>query len=526
MPRKADWLVGINATRYFSLTYGRTLNIGRVMSPTLALLVQREAEISAFVAEPFYTVQLDCGFPAATDRMKDRKDADAIANACKGKTVTVKSVERKEKSEKAPALYDLTSLQRDANRVLGYTSQQTLDYLQALYEKKLCTYPRTDSRFLTDDMEGSVPGLVAAAAAVCGMEKPPTICAKQVCSSKKVTDHHAIVPTISAEKVDMASLPLGEREVLKLAAKGLLRAVDEPHRYAETVIMLDCAGQSFTAKGKTVLDTGWKQYLAQEKQDAALPELSEGQVLDCTEAAVKEGKTTPPKHFTEDTLLSAMENAGKDDIPDEAERKGLGTPATRAAIIEKLVAAGFVERKGKSLIPTKAGINLVTVLPEPLTSPMLTAEWEQKLTEIAKGGADPDTFMDGIRTMVQEIVSTYSCISEDGKKLFAPEKEVIGTCPRCGQPVYEGKKNFACSDRSCGFVLWKNDRFWTSRKKELTKKMAADLLKKGRTNVKGMWSEKKQAAYDAAVILDETGGKYINFKLEFPKRKEGVNGRK
>ena len=226
------------------------------------------------------------------------------------------------------------------------------------------------------------------------------------------------------------------------------------------------------------------------------------------------------------TLLSAMENAGKDDIPDEAERKGLGTPATRAAIIEKLVAAGFVERKGKSLIPTKAGINLVTVLPEPLTSPMLTAEWEQKLTEIAKGGADPDTFMDGIRTMVQEIVSTYSCISEDGKKLFAPEKEVIGTCLRCGQPVYEGKKNFACSDRSCGFVLWKNDRFWTSRKKELTKKMATDLLKKGRTNVKGMWSEKKQAAYDAAVILDDTGGKYINFKLEFPKRKEGVNGRK
>ena len=517
---KADWLVGINATRYFSLTYGRTLNIGRVMSPTLALLVQREAEISAFVAEPFYTVQLDCGFPAATDRIKDRKDADAIANTCKGEAVTVKSVERKEKSEKAPALYDLTSLQRDANRVLGYTSQQTLDYLQALYEKKLCTYPRTDSRFLTDDMEGSVPGLVAAAAAVCGMEKPPTICAKQVCSSKKVTDHHAIVPTISAEKVDMASLPLGEREVLKLAAKGLLRAVDEPHRYAETVITVDCAGQSFTAKGKTVLAPGWKRYEQEQTEAApALPVVTDNQTLSVSAASVKTGKTTPPKHFTEDTLLSAMENAGKDDIPDEAERKGLGTPATRAAIIEKLVAAGFVERKGKSLIPTKAGINLVTVLPEPLTSPMLTAEWEQKLTEIAKGGADPDTFMDGIRTMVQEIVSTYSCISEDGQKLFAPEKEVVGTCPRCGQPVYEGKKNFACSDRSCGFVLWKNDRFWTSRRKELTKKMAADLLKKGRTNVKGMWSEKKQAAYDAAVILCDTGGRYIDFKLEFPKNK-------
>ena len=292
----------------------------------------------------------------------------------------------------------------------------------------------------------------------------------------------------------------------------------------------------YSYKGKRNLSEGWREidrifraFLKEKPADGdggTLPDFTEGQTFDGAEVAVTEHFTQPPKPYTEDTLLSAMENAGKDDIPDEAERKGLGTPATRAAIIEKLVAAGFVERKGKSLIPTKAGINLVTVLPEPLTSPILTAEWEQKLTEIAKGNADPDTFMGGIRTMVQEIVSTYSCISEDGKKLFAPEKEGIGTCPRCGQPVYEGKKNFACSDRSCGFVLWKNDRFWTSRKKELTKKMAADLLKKGRTNVKGMWSEKKQAAYDAAVILDDTGGKYINFKLEFPKRKEGVNGRK
>lgn len=221
-----------------------------------------------------------------------------------------------------------------------------------------------------------------------------------------------------------------------------------------------------------------------------------------------------------------MENAGKEDIPEDAERKGLGPPATRAAIIEKLVAAGFVERKGKNLIPTKAGINLVTVLPEALTSPMLTAEWEQCLSAIAKGEADPGQFMEGIRSMTRELIQTYSHISEDGQKLFAPEKEVIGNCPRCGKPVYEGKKNFACSDRSCTFVLWKNDRFWTSRKKELTKKMAADLLKKGRTSVRGMWSEKKGATYDAAVILDDTGGKFINFKLEFPKRKDGANGRK
>ena len=512
---KADWLVGINATRYFSLTYGRTLNIGRVMSPTLALLVQREAEISAFVAEPFYTVQLDCGFPAATDRMKDRKDADAIANACKGKTVTVKSVERKEKSEKAPALYDLTSLQRDANRVLGYTSQQTLDYLQALYEKKLCTYPRTDSRYLTDDMEGSVPGLVAAAAAVCGMEKPPTICAKQVCSSKKVTDHHAIVPTISAEKVDIASLPLGEREVLKLAARGLLRAVDEPHRYAETVITVDCAGQSFTAKGKTVLAPGWKRYEQEQAEAApALPVVTEQQTLSVSAASVKTGKTTPPKHFTEDTLLAAMENAGKEDMPEDAERQGLGTPATRAAMIEKLLSAGFVERKGKSLVPTKDGINLAVILPDMLKSPQLTAEWESRLTEIAKGNADPDEFMGGIAELTRELVKQYSHITEDGKKLFAPEKEAIGTCPRCGSPVYEGKKNFYCSNRACRFVMWKNDRFFASRKTVFSKKIAAALLKDGKAKVKGLYSERTGKTYDGTVLLCDTGDQYVNYRIE------------
>ena len=261
-------------------------------------------------------------------------------------------------------------------------------------------------------------------------------------------------------------------------------------------------------------------------EDKALPELTEGQALPVAGAAVKEGKTTPPKHFTEDTLLSAMETAGKDDMPEDAERKGLGTPATRAAILEKLVAAGFVERRGKSLVPTKAGINLVTVLPDTLTSPMLTAEWEQKLTAIARGEGDPAAFMAGISEMTRELVKTYSHISEEGQKLFAPERETVVLCPRCGKPVYEGKKNFYCSDRSCRFVLWKDDRFWTSRKKELTRKMAADLLKKGRTSVRGMWSEKKGAAYDAVVVLDDTGEKYVRFKLEFPKRKEGVNGKK
>ena len=391
-------------------------------------------------------------------------------------------------------------MQREANRLFGYTAKHTLDYAQSLYEKKLLTYPRTDSRYLTSDMAETASCVIHLAAKLppfdgCSNFFPLV---ETMLSDKDVSDHYAIIPTMEIEKADIKGLPLGERNLFLLVCCKLLCASAEPYVYETVTATFDCCGHSFTAKGKRILSEGWREIdrifrtsLKEKPVDGdggTLPDFAEGQTFDSAEVAVTEHFTQPPKPYTEDTLLSAMENAGKDDIPDEVERKGLGTPATRAAIIEKLVAAGFVERKGKSLIPTKAGINLVTVLPEPLTSPMLTAEWEQKLTEIAKGSTDPDTFMDGIRTMVQEIVSTYSCVSEDGKKLFAPEKEVIGTCPRCGQPVYEGKKNFACSDRSCGFVLWKNDRFWTSRKKELTKKMAADLLKKGRINVKGMWS--------------------------------------
>ena len=515
---KADWLVGINATRYFSLTYGRTLNIGRVMSPTLALLVQREADISAFVPEPFYTVQLDCGFIAATDRMKDRKNADSIANACKGKAATVKSVERKEKTEKAPALYDLTALQRDANRILGYTAQQTLDYLQALYEKKLCTYPRTDSRFLTEDMEDSISGLVSSAAAVCGVASPTTIHAKQVCNNKKVTDHHAIVPTVSAGKTDLMSLPLGEREVLKLAAKGLLRAICEVHRYAETVITLECAGHSFTAKGKTVLVPGWKSY-EQEQSEAVftLPDVTEHQSLSVSDAAVKTGKTTPPKHFTEDTLLSAMESAGKEDMPDDAERKGIGTPATRSGIIEKLVSSGFVERKKSkkvvNLLPTSTGTALITVLPEQLQSPQLTAEWEHRLKEIERGEIVPDSFMDGITAMLGELIQTYKPIP-GAEVLFPSGREVVGKCPRCKADVTETPKGFFCENRACSFALWKNSKFFTAKKKTLTKTLAATLLKDGRAPLKGCYSEKTGKTYDAVILLEDDGQR-VSYKMVF-----------
>ena len=496
------------------------------------MLAERDAKITLFHKEKYHLLRLTLdGAEAVSEKFTDSAAAEQAAAMCKGAAITCTSVTKEQKKEQPPKLYDLTTLQREANRLFGYTAKQTLDYAQSLYEKKLLTYPRTDSRYLTSDMAETASCVIYLAAKVPPFDGISNFfpLVEAMISDKDVSDHHAIIPTMEIEKADIKGLPLGERNLFLLVCCKLLCASAEPYVYEAVTVTFDCGGHSFTTKGKCILSEGWREidrifraFLKEKPADGdggTLPDFTEGQTFDGAEVSVTEHFTQPPKPYSEDTLLSAMENAGKDDIPDEAERKGLGTPATRAAIIEKLVAAGFVERKGKSLIPTKAGINLVTVLPEPLTSPMLTAEWEQKLTEIAKGGADPDTFMDGIRTMVQEIVSTYSCISEDGKKLFAPEKEVIGTCPRCGQPVYEGKKNFACSDRSCGFVLWKNDRFWTSRKKELTKKMATDLLKKGRTSVRGMWSEKKQSTYDAAVILDDTGGKYINFKLEFPKKR-------
>lgn len=531
--QKADWLVGINATRLFSVLYHRTLNVGRVQTPTLAMLAERDAKINGFQKEKYHYVRLKVdGTEAVSEKFTDPAQAKQVQAACQNGQTVCTSVTREQKKEQPPKLYDLTTLQREANRIFGYTAKQTLDYAQSLYEKKLLTYPRTDSRYLTSDMAETASCVIHLAAKVppfdgCGNFFPLV---ELMVSDRDVTDHHAIIPTMEIEKADIKALPVGERNLLLLVCCRLLCASANPYEYEAVTANFDCGGHTFTAKGRRILSEGWREIerifrssLKEKPEDTesggVLPAFTEGQTFRDVAVSVTEHFTSPPKPYTEDTLLLAMENAGKDDIPDEAERKGLGTPATRAAIIEKLVAAGFVERRGRNLIPTKAGINLVTVLPEPLTSPMLTAEWEQKLTEIARGGADPDTFMDGIRTMVRELVSTYSCISEDGKKLFAPEKEVIGNCPRCGKPVYEGKKNFFCSDRACGFVLWKNDRFWTSRRKELTKKMAADLLKKGRTNVKGMWSEKKQAAYDAAVILDDTGGRYINFKLEFPKKK-------
>ena len=538
--QKADWLIGINASRLFSVLYHRTLNVGRVQSPTLAMLADRDSKIVLFRKEKYHHVRLALeGAEAVSEKIPAMEDAQTIRDACEGQRAVCVSLVREKKAEKPPKLYDLTTLQREANRVFGYTAKQTLDYAQSLYEKKLLTYPRTDSRYLTGDMVETASVVLHLAARVPPFDACPEFFpdVAALVNDKEVSDHHALIPTLELEKADVPALPVGERNILLLVCCKLLCAAAEPFVYEAVTATFDCGGHTFTAKGKQVLSQGWrtiqevfrsalKEKPEDEDAEGVLPALTEGHVFEPVSASVTEHFTSPPKPYTEDTLLSAMENAGKEDMPDGAERKGLGTPATRAAIIEKLVSGGFVERKGKSLIPTKAGVNLVTVLPELLTSPKLTADWEQQLNEVAKGQASPEDFMDGIEAMAAELVRKYSHISEDGQKLFQPEKETVGLCPRCGKPVYEGKKNFACSDRACQFVMWKNDRFWTSRRKEMTRKMAADLLKKGRTSVKGMWSEKKDSTYDAVVILDDTGGKYVNFKLEFPKRKDGVHGKK
>ncbi len=518
---KADWLVGINATRLFSVLYHRTLNVGRVISPTLAMIVQRESEISAFKSEPFYKVSLDFGsFKAEGERYDNEETATRIAQTCNRDEAVVKSVERRKRSEKATVLYDLTTLQRDANRSLGYTAQQTLDYLQSLYEKKLCTYPRTDSKFLTEDMKDSVSIIAAISAELLETTLPPNIDADRVCDNTKVSDHHAIVLTKGVKDTDLSSLLAGEREILKLVARRTLCAVSEPCCYTETSAVISCGGKEFTAKDKFVTQLGWKMYLKAEQPDNNLTELTEGQILNTNYISVTEGKTTPPKHFTEDTILSAMEKAGEKDIPDEAERHGIGTPATRAAVIEKLVSAGFVTRKKDkkfvSLIPNGIGVSLITILPEELQSPLLTAQWEQQLLMIEKGELTADEFMSAIENMVEMLVRDYKII-DGAEVLFPSGREVVGKCPRCGSDVTERKKGYFCEKHNCRFALWKDNRFLTSKRVGLTKMMAQKLLKDGRAYVSGIYSEKTGKKYDAYIVMTDDGTK-TTFSLDFSKK--------
>ena len=541
---KADWLIGINGTRLFTTLYkGKTLNVGRVLTPTLTLLAEREAAIEHFKKEKFYTVELDAqGLRAASGKFNSKTDAEKLRSACLGKTAVVQSIAKKDKTERPPKLYDLTTLQREANRLFDYTAQQALDYLQSLYEKRLATYPRTDSRYLTEDMAEGLPALCSTVAgALSFMEgQPLPVNAAQVVDSSKVTDHHAVIPTAEIASADLAALPTGERNILYMIAVRLLCAVGEPHTYAETAVTLDCGGASFMTKGRTVAAAGWKgtekAFLSTLKQKAeepapALPALSEGQRLEGADALLKQGTTCPPSRFTEDTLLSAMEHASAEDFAalESVERTGLGTPATRAATIEKLVKSGFVERKKKQLLPTEKGLALSWAMPDQLKSAKLTAEWEDRLGAVERGELAPEDFMAGITAMLTGLVRSYRNVAVAPSPLSDSGRAGIGKCPRCGKNVVEGKKSFYCEGYhdtpSCGFALWKNDRFFTNKRKELTKKIAASLLKTGRAAVTGLFSEKKGVFYDATVVLDDDGGKFVRFKLEFDNKSTEKKGK-
>ena len=525
---KADWIVGINGTRLFSTLYHKKLVVGRVQTPTLAMLVEREGKISTFHKEKYFNVHISKdNLTADLEKVKTEEEAKAIAAACNKKQAVVSSLKKETKTVNPPKLYDLTTLQREANRYYGFTAQQTLDLVQSLYEKKLLTYPRTDSQFITEDMESTahqVIGIVSRKLPLFeGRNHEPDI--GRITNNAKVTDHHAIIPTVQLENQDLTELPESEQKIIRLVSVRLLSATGEKHIYDETSVTLTCEGFEFKAKGKTVVQDGWKsvercfkETLKSKEKDEperSLPSLNEKDILSSVDASVTEHYTSPPKPYTEDSLLSAMETAGNAEFDDDTEKKGLGTPATRAGIIEKLVKGGFVERKGKSLVPTKDGNNLVCVLPEQITSPSMTAEWENTLMQIERGNADADKFLSGIVGMTSELVKAYPFLSDAKANRFDSGRETIGKCPRCGSPVYVGKGNYYCSNRECSFCMWEDNKFFTSKKKKLTKKIAAELLDKGWCKVTGLYTPKRPQLYDAVIRMDDTGGKYVSFRMEF-----------
>jgi len=512
------------------------------------MLAERQKKISGFVKEKYHRVKLDIDtgtggadggnavspgdngniatITAHSENIKDPQEAAQIQTACHNRQAVCTSLTKEQKTISPPKLFDLTSLQREANRFYGYTAQQTLNAAQKLYELKLITYPRTDSNFITSDMAAGIPALTQNAANFIGMGAEQTgadvpVNTAQVVNDSKVSDHHAIIITAQVGKAGLSKVTDTEREILALIAYRLVCAVGEKHIFEAITAIFDCNGHSFTAKGRVTIAGGWKTNARKEDTEdsdnsGTLPPITEGQTFDNTAAAVTEHYTQPPKPYTEADLLSAMENAGAKDTTDEAERRGLGTPATRAAVIEKLVNGGFITRKGRQLIPTPDGENLIKILPDPLKSPELTAQWENSLTLIAKGKADPDSFMRDIEDMARMLVDGNAAPAEEYKTMFATPRESIGVCPRCAGNVLESKKNFHCENRDCQFVMWKADRFFTSRKKELTKPIAAELLKSGKAKMAGLYSEKKNKNFDAVILLADTGGKYVNYRFDFP----------
>ena len=525
---RADWLVGINATRLFSCLHGVTLNVGRVMTPTLAMTVEREAAITAFRSELFYIVvlRLSSGSTASSKRFARKSDAETLLAACrKEMSLTIQTVKRQEKTENPPLLYDLTALQRDANRWLGYTAQQTLDYVQALYEKQLSTYPRTDSCYVSDDMEDGLEELAEELEKQLGRSSAP-VRVKRIVNSQKVSDHHAILPTRRMLEVDMATLPAGERNILHLILTRLLVSVSPPYRYEETNLETECAGEIFTALNRRVLQEGWKkvqrellaEILESTKEPPQHSAVEETSDVCITAAELKEGHTTPPKHFTEDTLLAAMESAGAETMPEDAERRGIGTPATRAATIEKLLQKGFLVREGggktKHLLPTEKGRALIAAMPEQLKSPAMTADWETKLTQIEKGQYAPENFMKEIETMMKNLVNQYANTPSTPAKA-ATGASVIGTCPHCGGQVAEREKGFFCSSRECRFVIWKDNTFFGRLGKRPTRQVVDKLLRDGRARLKDCKSQRTGKTYNASVLMTTEADGRAKFSLEF-----------
>lgn len=548
---RADWLVGINATRLYTALSGTLLRVGRVQTPVLSMLCDRADQIGHFQKTPYWNVHLTCAAEGASvsfhqTKLFDKTEADALLSRCQGQPVSIQDVRKEKKSAAPPRLYDLTTLQREANRYFGYTAQQVLDTVQKLYEQKLCTYPRTDSQFLTEDMEGSTLALIQTCRQVFPFARSirftPDL--RRCINNKKVTDHHAILPTAEIAKTDLNRLTEKEQNLLSQIGMRLLCATGGKHIYEDTEVSVLCAGEEFTAKGRSVVDAGWKQTEAQfrqsvkayksagkdstdtasgEEDGGELPPLRKGQTFPTNDTTLTSHFTSPPKPYTEDTLLSAMETAGNEHFDEDTEKKGLGTPATRAGILEKLVQSGYVQRKGKSLLPTPEGISLISIMPEELRSPLLTAEWENTLMRIERGEVTDKEFLSGIREMVSSLVKTNTALSPETMRRFAAAsgKQDIGSCPWCGAPVYEGKSNWYCSNAGCTFRLWKNSRFFEAIRKPMTRAAAVEFLRSGRIHATGLYSSRTGKTYNADIVLgegtDQKGNRIVSFRLEFPK---------
>lgn len=530
---KADWLVGINGTRLFTTQYGKKITVGRVQTPTLAMLVERKGQIENFTKEAYYKVHISGeGYKLTAEEQMEGVAAKALAERVNQKTATITKAESITKTTKPPKLYDLTTLQREANRYFGYTAKQTLDYTQKLYEAKLVTYPRTDSQYLTEDMECSTLAIVSALCSqmpfTVNTDFAPNI--RHAVDNKKVSDHHAIIPTMGSTTAEIKSLSIEERAVYYLIAQRLLCASAEPMQYMERSITAECEGATFTAKGKTVLHKGWmaieeafssfaisKKKKDEEDETVIIPEnAKEGKTIQTVKSDVTEHFTSPPKPYTEATLLSAMERAGNKEFDKDTEKKGLGTPATRASIIEKLVSAGYATRKGKQITASDDAVNMIEILPDVVTSPMLTAEWENKLLQMEKGLINESAFMDSITELVKKLIADYSTVSEDAKRVFSADStaESIGICPRCGNAVEERKLSYCCMAKGCDFVLWKDNKFMQSIGLNFTKKVAVALVSGGGYIAKNLTSKKTGNKYSAKITLTENGGKYPAYHME------------